>query len=214
VAPLIIKERRRILEAALCTLLAACDGVASALRRVDGSRAGTSPVGFLAALLWLSCSSTLAIADDVPFFEYRPLKNIGQIQIMTSYLERSPDMESRMPELEQNGIVALEAAASRVFAWKEQVGGHLVETTLSIEPPAGHGEGGASSRARLKIVMDGNTRMDCSVWYLDRVSIDPARKFITLIGHDGAVHFDGFESSKTVDDDWLVRRAESTRRLI
>jgi hypothetical protein len=103
---------------------------------------------------------------------------------------------------------------SRVLQWKEQVGTHRVETKLSIAPPVGHGEGGASSEVRLELALDGSPRVNCSLRYLDRIAIDPSRGFIVLIGHDGVVRFDGFESRKLIDDDWLAARAESTRKLI
>jgi hypothetical protein len=168
----------------------------------------------LAIMIGGCCCAAAARADDVPFAEYRYVQDLQQIQISTGYVERSPELEARGSALERHGLVMLETDTSRVLQWKEQVGTHRVETKLSIEPPVGHGEGGASSEARLELALDGNPRVDCSLRYLDRIAIDPSRGFIVLIGHDGVVRFDGFEPRKLIDDDWLAARAESIRKLI
>jgi hypothetical protein len=44
--------------------------------------------------------------------------------------------------------------------------------------------------------------------------IEPARRFVTVNGHDGIVRFDGFESRKVVDADWLADRAKNVEALI
>jgi hypothetical protein len=160
------------------------------------------------------CGAAVAVAEDVPFAEYRYSRDLGLVQVAMGYMDRGSDLESRKSALEKHGILVLETDTSRAFSRTERVGVHRVETRLSMEPPVGHGEGGASSEVRLKVVMDGKTRVDCSLRYLDRISIDPTRGFITLNGHDGIVRFDGFESRKLVDDDWLADRAQSTKQLI
>jgi hypothetical protein len=127
-------------------------------------------------------------------------------------------MSSRTTEFERQGIVVLESDGGRTFTRKERVGAHQIETRISVAPPAGHGEGGASSNVDLKVVMDGETLVDCPLSNpflgLDRMSIDPARRFVTLIGHYGIVRFDGFESRRVIDSDWLVERAKSVETLI
>jgi hypothetical protein len=161
---------------------------------------------------------TLATAEDCPYAEYRFLKPLGQIQIATGSMERAPGMASRTAELERQGILILESDVGRTFMRKERVGAHSIETRISVAPPAGHGEGGAASNVDLKVVMDGETLVDCPLSYafggVDRMSIDPARRFVTLNGHYGIVRFDGFESRKVIDSDWLIERARSVEALI
>jgi hypothetical protein len=170
---------------------------------------------FVLAICW---SATTAAAEDAPYAEYRFLRRVGQIQITTGFLERTADLASRLASLERTGIVVLETNAGRTFSRTERVGVHRVVTTLAIAPPAGHGEGGASSNVDLRIAVDGKTRVDCPLWAasrgVDRITLEPGRGFITLNGHDGIVHFDGFEPRGIVDADWLSDRAEFIRKLI
>jgi hypothetical protein len=170
---------------------------------------------FVLAICW---SATTAAAEDAPYAEYRFLHRIGQIQITTGFLERTADLASRLASLERTGIVVLETNAGRTFSRTERVGVHRVVTTLAIVPPVGHGEGGASSNVDLRIAVDGKTRVDCPLWAasrgVDRITLEPERGFITLNGHDGIVHFDGFEPRGIVDADWLSDRAEFIRKLI
>ena len=153
-------------------------------------------------------------AEDVPIAEVRVMKDLGQLVVETSTFDRPSDLAARVPALEKKGIVVLEADVPRTFARTDRIGPHAIETKIALAAPVGHGEGGGSSAARLTIALDGAVRVDCSLWSLDRVAIDPARKFVTLAGHSGIVRFDGFETRKVVDDDWLDARAEETRRLI
>jgi hypothetical protein len=87
-----------------------------------------------------------------------------------------------------------------------------------VAPPVGHGEGGAASNVDLRVVMNGETLVDCPLTNafvgVDRISIDPARRFVTLIGHYGIVRFDGFESRRVIDSDWLIERAKNVETLI
>ena len=165
-----------------------------------------------------SCCAALAAAEDAPFAEYRVLKAAGLIQVTTGYMERVTDLEAGWPALAAAGIVVLETDSGRTFARRETLGSHRVETTISIAPPVGHGEGGGSSRAIIRVTMDGDTLVNCPLFNgpigLDRLTIDPERRFVTLIGSDGILHFDGFEARKTVDEDWLDERAESVRKLL
>jgi hypothetical protein len=66
--------------------------------------------------------------------------------------------------------------------------------------------------------MDGATLVDCPLssasFGLDRIAIDPARRFVSLDGHYGILRFDGFESRQVVDADWLTERARSVEELI
>jgi hypothetical protein len=166
--------------------------------------------------LVLCCGTTLAAAEDAPFAEYRFIKEIGQIQISAGLMERmSP---SEQTTLEKKGIVVLETDAGRTFQRTENIGTHRIETTIAIAPPVGHGEGGASSFTHLKIVMDGKARVDCPFWNgfmgIDRITIDVSSGFISLIGYERSLHFDGFESRILIDQDWLEQHANSVKRNI
>ncbi len=174
--------------------------------------------GSVAAVIALCGVTSLAAADDFPYAEYRLLKGLNQIQIATGFAERSPDLASQTAALEKQGILVLESNVVRTFTRSERVGAHQVVTTIVVSPPAGHGEGGASSGVDLKVVMDGATLVDCPLssasFGLDRIAIDPGRRFVSLDGHYGILRFDGFESRQVVDSDWLTARARSVEELI
>jgi len=179
-----------------------------------------------ATLAMFRVSATLALgflvgtaaAEDVPYAEIRAQRDLGQVQVTTSYFERTPDLDSRAAALEKAGIVLLETERDRTFRRKETIGSREIEVTISIAPPVGHGEGGGSSRATVRVVVDRDTLVDCPLFNgpigLDRLTIDPNRRFVTVLGSDGTLHFDGFESRRKVDEDWLDERAVSARRLL
>jgi hypothetical protein len=54
----------------------------------------------------------------------------------------------------------------------------------------------------------------CRSGGIDRIVIDPARRFVTVSGHEGIVRYEGFESKRVVDEDWLAERARTVRELI
>ena len=159
-----------------------------------------------------------AAAEDAPYAEYRLVREMGQIQVITGFMNRTPDLPSHLSALERQRIVVLETDRPRTFTRTEQVAGHRVLTTRSISPPVGHGEGGASSFVDLTIVVDGKPRVDCPLWRaaigIDRIVVEPERGFITLTAHDGILRFDGFEPRGVVDAEWLTTRAEFVRHLI
>jgi hypothetical protein len=171
----------------------------------------------LLAGVGLSLSGTAA-AEDVPYAAIRFERELGVIQITTGYADRSPDLQSRAGAMEKSGIVLLEADKDRTFTRKISVGSHAVDITISIAPPVGHGEGGGSSRALIRAVMGRDTLVDCPLFNgpigLDRLTIDPERRFVSVSAADGILHFDGFESKQVVDEDWLDEKAELTRKLL
>jgi len=160
----------------------------------------------------------LAFAEDAPYLEYRNLKTTGQIQITTGMMERTAELPNRVAALEKQGIYVLEAGTLRTITKTERAGAHEVTTTLVVYPPAGHGEGGASSLVDLKVVMDGAILVDAPLQRasqgIDHIAIDPARRFVTLTAHEGILRFDGFESKATIDQDWLDARAKEMRVLV
>jgi hypothetical protein len=157
-------------------------------------------------------------ADDAPYAEYRYIGTLGQIQITTGVFERTADLDSRKGALERDGILIVESDSPRTFFRTERVGAHVVVTTISLQPPVGHGEGGASSFSDVKVVLDGTPIVDCPFsrgWGgIDRLVIDPARRFVTVAGHEGIVRYEGFESRGLIDEDWLAARAKAARDLI
>jgi hypothetical protein len=172
-------------------------------------------IGFALAASLL-CST--AVADDAPYVEYRYVKALGQIQISTGVFERTADLDSHKAALERDGLLIVETDKPRSFTRTERVGGHVVVTTISLQPPVGHGEGGASSFSDIKVILDGHAIVDCPFsrgWGgIDRLVIDPERRFVTVAGHEGIVRYEGFESSKVIDADWLAERAKTARELI
>lgn len=170
-------------------------------------------------VLVASCSGLApAAAEDAPYAEYRWLRELGQIQISTGFMERTPNLASRLTPLERVGIVVLEAARERTVTRRERIGDRRVETIIVIKPPVGHGEGGASSSVDLRMLVDGKTRVECALWAggrgLDRIILEPDLGFVMVNGHDGVLRFDGFEGRGIVDDDWLASRAEFVRTLL
>jgi hypothetical protein len=159
-----------------------------------------------------------ARADDCPFARYEFARDTGQIQITTGFMERPMDLVSRIPAMEKNGFFVLESDKPSDVTRHEHVAGHDVTTTISIAPPVGHGEGGAASNVDLRVVVDRDTLVACPLSYayvaLDRIAIDPVRRYVTLIGHEYTLYFDGFEASKKIDEDWLNTRADSMRKIL
>ena len=165
----------------------------------------------------LLAAATL-LAEDAPYAECRYVRAAGQVQIVIGFMDRTVDLASRKAALERIGIVVLETSAPRTFTRTERVGDHAVVTTISLQPPVGHGEGGASSFADIRILLDGTPLVDAPLsrgWGgIDRIVIDPARRFVTVSGHEGIVRYEGFESKRVVDEDWLAERARTVRELI
>jgi hypothetical protein len=157
-------------------------------------------------------------AEDAPYAEYRCVKALGQIQITTGVFDRTPGLDSRKATLERDGILIAETDKARTFTRTQYVGAHVVVTTITLQPPVGHGEGGASSFSDIKVLLDGTPIVDCPFsrgWGgIDRLVIDPARRFVTVSGHEGIVRYEGFESRKVIDEDWLAQRARTVRELI
>jgi hypothetical protein len=174
--------------------------------------------GIVAFLVASCCGTAMAVAEDAPYAEYRFVRELGQIQIVTGFMDRSPDLPSRRETLERQGIVVLETDTLRTFTRTERVRAHRVVTTISVMPPVGHGEGGASSNVDVKIVVDGTTRVECPLWSaalgLDRIVVEPERSYIMVHGHEGVVRFDGFEPRGRIDAEWLTRRAKFVEQLL
>jgi hypothetical protein len=159
-----------------------------------------------------------ARADDCPFAQYAYARDTGQIQITTGFMERPMDLISRIPAMEKNGFFVLESDTPREIKRHERVGAHEVTTTIALAPPVGHGEGAAGSNVDLRVVVDRDTLVSCPLSYaylaLDRIAIDPVRRYVTLVGHEHTFYFDGFEAHHRVDEDWLNARADSMRKLV
>jgi hypothetical protein len=165
----------------------------------------------------LLAAATL-LAEDAPYAECRYLRAAGQVQITVGLMDRTADFDSRKAALERNGIIVLETSAPRTFTHTDRVGGHDLITTISLQPPVGHGEGGASSFADIRILLDGTPLVDAPLsrgWGgIDRIAIDPARRFVTISGHEGIIRYEGFESRRVVDENWLAEHARTVRDLI
>jgi hypothetical protein len=165
----------------------------------------------------LLAAATL-LAEDAPYAECRYLRAAGQVQITMGFMDRTADLDSRKAALERNGILVLETSTPRTFTRTDRAGGHDLVTTISLQPPVGHGEGGASSFTDIRILLDGRPLVDAPLsrgWGgIDRMVIDPARRFVTVSGHEGIVRYEGFESKRVVDKDWLAERARTVRELI
>jgi hypothetical protein len=163
-------------------------------------------------------TAAILVAEDAPYAECRYLRAAGQVQITMGFMDRTADLDSRKAALERNGILVLETSTPRTFTRTDRVGGHDLVTTISLQPPVGHGEGGASSFADIRILLDGAQLVDAPLSHgwggIDRIVIDPARRFVTVSGHEGIVRYEGFESKRVVDEDWLAERARTVRDLI
>jgi hypothetical protein len=170
----------------------------------------------VAVALSLCCAAVLA--EDAPYAEYRYVRALGQIQLSAGVFNRTQDLDSRKAALERDGILIVETDKPRTFTRTEHVGAHVVVTTISLQPPVGHGEGGASSFSDVKVLLDGQPIVDCPFsrgWGgIDRLVVDPARRLVTVAGHEGIVRYEGFESRKLVDEDWLFERAKTARDLM
>jgi len=142
-------------------------------------------------------AAAIVLAEDAPYAECRYLRAAGQVQITMGFMDRTADLDSRKAALERNGILVLETSTPRTFTRADRVAGHDLVTTISLQPPVGHGEGGASSFADIRILLDGTPLVDAP-----------------LSRHEGIVRYEGFDSKRVVDEDWLAERARTVRELI
>ena len=170
------------------------------------------------SLVFCLLGTVTLLAEDAPYAECRYLRAAGQVQITVGFMDRTADLDSRKAALDRNGIIVLETSTPRTVTRSDRVGSHDVVTTIALQPPVGHGEGGASSFADIRILLDGTPLVDAPLsrgWGgIDRIVIDPARRFVTVSGHEGIVRYEGFESRRVVDEDWLAEHARTVRDLI
>ena len=170
------------------------------------------------SLVFCLLGTVTLLAEDAPYAECRYLRAAGQVQITVGFMDRTADLDSRKAALDRNGIIVLETSTPRTVTRSDRVGSHDVVTTIALQPPVGHGEGGASSFADIRILLDGTPLVDAPLsrgWGgIDRIVIDPARRFVTVSGHEGIVRYEGFESTRVVDEDWLAEHARTVRDLI
>jgi len=111
----------------------------------------------------------------------------------------------------------LETTTTRTFTRKDRVGGRDLVTTILLQPPVGHGERGASSSADIRILLDGppSSMLRCRAvgWHRsDCHRTCPALR--DRQRHEGIVRYEGFESRRVVDENWLAEHARTVRELI
>ena len=186
------------------------------MRAENGRRCTRTESPVCLALLLIAATAP-AFADDAPYAEYRYLRALGQIQISTGVFERTADLDSRKGVLERDGILIVESDKPRPSRAPSTWGRTSSSRRFHSSRPSATAKAALSSFADLKVLLDGQPIVDCPFsrgWGgIDRIVIHPARRFVTVAGHEGIVRYEGFESRRVVDEDWLAERAKDSARF-
>lgn len=146
------------------------------------------------------------------YIEYRSLPELGQIEISSGFV-RGPKAVARLhenaDEFAKRGIFGcVDRGQPHVYRRSEKMGGHLIETTILIEPPAekkpahekekdGNADEPEPDWTRHVVVrVDGHKKFDCSLG--DAPAAEITVYGLTLYPEDGTVDaaasdFDGVE---------------------
>jgi hypothetical protein len=180
-------------------------------------------IGCAAAVMLAATVPPRCRADQsFPFVDYRVLAELNQVCITTGW---TADPEALTPArrraLERRDVFVLWTEREHAIRRSAVVGSHTIATSITLHPPAGHGEGGASASAWITLQVDGRTRMDCPLQQggdlITRISVRPGDGWIDVAGTLGARHIEGFmciapslcgeDRSGVIDPDWLETHA-------
>jgi hypothetical protein len=150
--------------------------------------------------------------------ECRYLRAAGQVQITVGFMDRTADLDSRKAALERNGILVLETSTPRTFTRTDR------EAATTSSPPFRSSLQSATAKAARRRSPTSESCWTERHWSMRRCraagaasigsSSIPCRRFVTVSGHEGIVRYEGFESKRVVDEDWLAERARTVRELI
>jgi hypothetical protein len=169
----------------------------------------------LAAVLTLAGAATPVRADDKPeakgkdqsaeYVEYRSLPELGQIQISTGVARGDGPVRrlaERPEEFAKRGIFpCADKSARHTYHRTETMAGHVIDTTLIIDPPEEKKPDAAPDeeptwRRHVVVRIDGRKKFNCSI------GDSPAEELtvygITIFPEDGTVDaaasdYDGYE---------------------
>ena len=173
---------------------------------------------FAATLAVLALHPVAPIADvNLATIEYRVLPQIGQVRLTTGYVH-DPTIQKTMladpASFDRQGIILVAGDTVRRFDRRETIGGHAIETTLSVYPAIGHGYRGGLATAAVVITVDGKKRVDAlydgGLTELADVGIQPLDGVISIRGWYDNKTVRGtisLESDQTIDTNWLARNA-------
>ena len=154
---------------------------------------------------------------SLALIEYRVLVPLHQVRVTTGMVH-DPALQGRMladlPGFDRRGMILVAGDSGRTIRRHETIGGHRVDTEITIYPATGHGFGGAMATAQVKVAIDTRVVVDCpyvagdiSVSELDLL---PGEGMISLSGSEGAKRFDRTifpGAGEVVDLAWIHRNA-------
>jgi hypothetical protein len=154
---------------------------------------------------------------NLAIIEYRLVPQVGQVRLTTGYVHDPAIQKVMLADLasfDRQGIILIAGDSVRQFTRRETIGGHTVETTLSVYPPIGHGYRGGLATAAVVVEVDGKRRVDipydAGLAELADLSIRPLDGMISLSGLYASKPVRGaifLESDETIDTGWLAQHA-------
>ncbi len=171
----------------------------------------------LGACLLLSPADARA-DQSIPIIEYRALPDIGQVRLTSSFIH-DPELQSAVAKnrgrFEKLGIFLVATDSMVRTSRTETIGQHVLQTNISIFPPAGHGPGGGVSTAYVTVLMDGEVRIDCPFVAGDVELVDlailPVDGMVRIVGSAGGKRVDAvlfMNQVGLIDRKWLFSRAK------
>jgi hypothetical protein len=152
----------------------------------------------IAAIAFLLLGSGARADLSLVVIEYRVLTDLGQVRLTSTSLHDEAIQDrvvKNREKFERAGIVLVQAEVERVFARKERIGSHTVETRLTIEPAVGRGFRGGLPTAELSVKVDGIPRIDCPY-----DSGETELHDVAVLVTDGIIHLRGSFKDKTFDE--------------
>lgn len=158
------------------------------------------------------------IADvNLTIIEYRFVPQVGQIRLTAGSVHDPTTQRSMLADLQsfdRQGIILVAGDTVRRFDRREAIGGHVVETTLTVYPATGHGYRGGLATAAVVVEVDGKRRVDApydaGLAELTDLSIRPLDGMISIFGSYANKSVRGaifLESDQTIDTKWLAQNA-------
>jgi len=154
---------------------------------------------------------------NLTIIEYRLVPQVGQIRLTAGSVHDPATQKAMLADLasfDRQGIILVAGDTVRRFHRRESIGGHVVETALTVYPAVGHGYRGGLATAAVAVDVDGKRRVDvpydAGLAELADLSIRPLDGMISIVGSyanksvRGAIFLEG---DQTIDTRWLLQNA-------
>lgn len=153
---------------------------------------------FFFALTFILCVPC-AFADALAYYvKYECRSDFGSIKISEelargnkycNYLAN----KNNIAQLAKQNIFSCEVGARKTYRLASKLDGHLVVTTITIDPAPGHGYGGAIPSKHVELTIDGRKKIDCTFGYSPWLN-DITVSSISVFPNDDTMHIDADHS--------------------